>query len=321
MKEQLLILDGGGVGHDIEWPDFGALGDVTSHDQTPAAETAGRIAGATAVFTNKTVLTAEAINGAQNLRYIGCLATGFNHVDLEAARKRGVTVTNVPDYSSAAVAQHVFAMLLEFTNQVDLHDKAVQDGEWVKSKYFCFWKRPILELEGKTMGIVGFGNIGRRVAHLAEAFGMRVIAYAPRPKESPPYPGFAFASLEELFSQSDFISLHTPLTPENEGMVNKKLLGLMKKSAYIINTARGQLINESDLAEAVKNGQIAGAGLDVVRVEPMADDNILRGLPGVLITPHMAWASVEARTRLMRLVYENYQAFLNGKPLNVVNGL
>lgn len=321
MKEQIVILDGGGVGYDIKWPNFNDFGAVTRHDQSLEGEAAARMAEASAVFTNKTVLTAESINAAKNLKYIGCLATGFNHVDLEAASARGITVTNVPDYSSAAVAQHVFAMILEFTNQTSLHNKAVQDGEWVKSKYFCFWKEPIIELEGKTMGIVGFGNIGRRVAHLANAFGMRVVAYAPRPKEAPSYTDFAFVSLEELFTKADFISLHTPLTPETSGIVDKKLLGRMKKSAYIINTARGPLINEQDLAAAIKAGNIAGAGLDVVEREPMREDNPLRALPNVFITPHIAWASVEARTRLMQMVYDNYKAFLAGKAQNVVNKL
>lgn len=319
MKKQLIILDGGGIGYDVEWPDFGVFGALTRYDNTRPEEVAERIAAADAVFTNKVVLTAAHMAGAERLRYVGCLATGFNHVDIAAAAARGVTVTNVPDYSSAAVAQHVFALMLEFANNVALHDRAVRDGDWARSKYFCFWKKPILELEGKVMGVVGFGHIGRRVARLADAFGMRVMAYAPRPKEAPPYPGFAFVGLEDLFGQADYVSLHTPLTPETAGLVDKRLLGRMKKSAYLINTARGPLINEADLAEAVRGGKIAGAGLDVVTVEPMRDDNPLRGLENVIITPHIAWASVEARTRLLQVVLENYRAYLDGRPTNVVS--
>lgn len=319
MEKQIVILDGGGVGYDIEWPDFSAFGRVTRHDNSAPEQVAQRIREAAAIFTNKVELRAEQLETATKLKYIGALATGFNHIDMQAATRLGITVTNVPDYSSAAVAQHVFAMMLEFTNNVSLHDEAVQAGEWAKSKYFCFWKKPILELEGKTMGIVGFGHIGRRTAKLADAFGMRVIAYAPRPKDAPPYHGFSFVSLEKLFEQADFISLHTPLTPETTGMVNKNMLARMKKSAYIINTARGPLINEADLAEAIKAGSLAGAGLDVVEREPMRDDNPLHGLEKVRITPHIAWASVEARTRLMREVWNNYRSFLDGKPVNVVN--
>lgn len=320
MQKQIVILDGGGVGYDVEWPDFGEFGQVIRHDNTEPDRTAERISNADAIFTNKVMLRAEHFAAAPKLKYIGVLATGFNQVDLEAARAHGVTVSNVPDYSSAAVAQHVFALMLELSNNVSLHNLAVQNGEWGKCAYFCFWKKPVIELEGKVMGIVGFGNIGRRTARLADAFGMRVIAYAPRPKEAPPYPGFAFVSLEELFAQADFISLHTPLAPETKDLVNKNLLGRMKKSAFIINTARGPLINEADLAEAVKTGSIAGAGLDVVRREPMRDDNPLRGLENVIITPHIAWASVEARTRLLREAWNNYRNFLDGKPSNVVSG-
>lgn len=320
----IVILDGGGIGDDFDWPDFEALGAVTRYNNSAPGEIAGRIKDAEAVLTNKAVLTAKLIAGAQRLKYIGCLATGFNHVDIAAAAARGIPVTNVPDYSSAAVAQHVFALILHFTNGVDLHNRAVQNGEWSNSEYFCFWKQPIVELEGKTLGIVGFGNIGRRVAAIGAAFGMRVLAHAHRPPKdamaAPPYPGFSFAGLEEVFSEADFITLHTPLTPQTNGMVNSRLLARMKKSAYLINTARGPLVKGADLAAAIREGRIAGAGLDVVEVEPMPPDSPLLGLPGVVITPHIAWASVEARSRLMQGVYANLEAFLKGKPTNVVNG-
>lgn len=317
----IVILDGGGIGYDFDWPNFEALGALTRHDNSAPGELAERIKNAEAVLTNKAVLTAGHIAGAAKLKYIGCLATGFNHVDIKAAAERGIPVTNVPDYSSSAVAQHVFAMILHFTNGVTLHNQAVQDGEWSRSKYFCFWKQPVVELEGKTLGVVGFGNIGRRVAALGAAFGMRVLAYAPRPKAALPYAGFAFAELEQIFSQADFISLHAPLTPKNDGLVGGRLLGFMKKNAYLINTARGPLVNGAALAEAVRAGRIAGAALDVVETEPMPPDSPLLGLPNLIITPHIAWASVQARSRLMQGVYDNLQAFLQGKPTNVINGV
>ncbi len=317
MDHNIVLLDGGGVGYDIIWPDFSALGRYTRHDLTRPEEVIKRIARADIVLTNKVTLTREHIEASPALKYIGSIATGYNHIDVKAAAGRGITVTNVPNYSTDAVVQLVFSFMLEFTNHVVEHAKAVAEGEWINSKYFCFWKHPVIELAGKTMGVVGFGHIGRKVAEVANAFGMRVLAHTPRPKNAPPYPNFAFVGLQELFAQADFISLHCPLTPENTGMVNAALLGGMKKSAFLINTARGPLINEKDLAAAIKNNRLAGAGLDVVGVEPMLPSNPLLDLPGVLITPHYGWASVEARTRLMQEVFSNLQNYLEGRPVNI----
>lgn len=318
MKPNIILLDGGGVGYDIEWPDFASLGEYTRFDLTQPDEVAERIKNANVVLTNKVVITAEHINAAPNLKYIGSIATGFNHIDLDAAKAKGITVTNVPDYSTGAVAQLVFSMILEFTNKVSDHAKAVADGEWTRSKYFCFWKQPVLELAGKTIGIVGFGNIGKKVAEIASSFGMNILAYAPRPKAAPDVKNFSFGTLEDIFEKSDFITLHCPLTPENTDMVNSSLLSRMKNTAYLINTARGPLVNEEDLAAAIKKGQLAGAGLDVVKVEPMLSSNPLNGLSNVLITPHYGWASVEARTRLMQGVFKNLSNYLSGQPTNVI---
>lgn len=316
----VVMLDGGAVGDDFEWPDFGDFGSFTRYDLTRPDEVDERIKNAAIVLSNKVVLTSANISNAKKLKYVGCIATGYNHVDIQAAAERGVVVTNVPDYSSGAVAQHVMSLVLEFSNQPMLHNDAVHDGEWTRCKYFCFWKKPIMELEGKTLGIVGFGNIGRRLAHLGAAFGMRVLAYAPRPKKAPEIDNFAFVELDELFKESDFISLHTPLSPETERMVNAGRIALMKKSACIINTARGPLIDEEALAAALNAGRIGGAGLDVVSVEPMLMSNPLMKTPNTIITPHIAWASVEARSRLMRGVYANIRAFLDKKPVNVIRG-
>lgn len=319
MKQRIVLLDDICLGKDFAWPDFGLLGDFETHPGTTPDQVAERVKDAAVVLTNKVVITAEHIAASPLLKYVGCVATGYNHVDIGAAKERGVTVTNVPDYSTPAVMQHVFALILEFTNNTALHSGSVMNGDWAKSPGFCYWKSPIMELSGKTMGIIGFGHIGRKVGQVAEAFGMRVLAYSPRKKEAPEYGNFAFAGLEEIFRESDVISLHCPLTPENTGMVNKKLLSLMKKSAILINTARGPLVNEKDLAEALHNGDIGGAGLDVVAVEPMRTDNPLFKAPNCLITPHLAWASVESRSRLMQEVFNNIRAWQNGAPVNVVN--
>ncbi|MDL2285271.1 D-2-hydroxyacid dehydrogenase [Desulfovibrio sp. OttesenSCG-928-F07] len=319
MKNNIVVLDGGGVAYDITWPDFTTIGTYTLYDQTKPEEVNERIKNASIVLTNKVPLTAQNINNAPNLRYIGCIATGYNHVDIAEAKKHGIVVTNVPDYSTNAVSQLVFAFIMEFTNHAVEHANAVQQGEWANSKYFCFWKQPVIELAGKTMGIIGFGNIGRKVGQIASAFGMHVMAYSPRPKPAPAYAPFEFASIEDVFKKSDFISLHCPLTAENTGMVNANLLSKMKNSAYIINTARGPLINENDLINAVQSGQIAGAALDVVSVEPMDKNSPLCGVKNIMVTPHYAWASVEARTKLMQEVFNNTAAFLAGNSANVVN--
>ena len=320
-KSTLVFLDAGSVGRDIAWPDFSLFGEVVLHEYTEKERVIERIRDADFVFTNKVELRAEHIAAAPRLRYIGLLATGYNQVDLEAAAQRGVPVCNVPDYSSSAVVQHVFVLLFALASGLCGLTASVREGAWAGSRQFCYWEKPIVEVRDKSMGIVGFGDIGSAVGRVAHAFGMKVLAYAPRPKAAPGYAPFSFVSLEELFRQSDVLSLHCPLTPENTGMVNAALLGTMKRSAFLINTARGPLINEADLAEALREGRIAGAGLDVVSKEPMPDDNPLRTAPNCLITPHVAWAGVESRTRLMQGVFDNTQAFVQGRARNVKNGL
>jgi len=320
-SNKLVFLDTASVGDDIAWPDFSLFGEVVMYEDTGKDAVLERIKDADFVFTNKVVLRAEHIAEAPRLRYIGTIATGYNQVDSQAAAQRGIPVCNVPDYSSASVAQHVFTLLFALASDVCGLTASVRAGDWSKSKHFCYWHKPLVEMQNKTMGIVGFGDTGTKVAETAHCFGMSVLAYAPRPKKAPAYSPFAFVSLEGLFRQSDVVSLHCPLTPENTGMINASLLGLMKKSAFLINTARGPLVNEPELAAALRDGVIAGAGLDVVSREPMPDDNPLREAPNCLITPHVAWSSIEARNRLLAGVLDNVRAFVNGKPTNVKNGL
>ncbi|MDL2267976.1 D-2-hydroxyacid dehydrogenase [Desulfovibrio sp. OttesenSCG-928-G15] len=320
-KATIVFLDSSTMGEDFPEPDFSALGTYVPYPVTRPEQVVERIRDAEIVLTNKVCITAEHMAAAPKLAYIGTVATGYNQVDIAAAAKRGIPVCNVPDYSTHSVVQHVFTLLLALSSQVCELGRAVRGGEWSKKEIFCFWDKPSVELHGKTMGVVGFGDIGSHVAALAHAFGMKVLAHAPRPKPVPGYEPFAFVGLDELFARSDVVSLHCPLTPENTGMVNASLLRTMKPGAYLINTARGPLVNESDLAAALAEGTIAGAGLDVVCVEPMPDDNPLRLVPNCLITPHVAWSSIEARTRLMDDVKKNIRCFLDGKPVNVKNGL
>ncbi|MDR1489459.1 MAG: D-2-hydroxyacid dehydrogenase [Desulfovibrio sp.] len=318
---KLVFLDAGSIGDDFTWPDYSRFGEVVMHDLTLPDQTAERVKDATFILTNKVFISAKHIAAAKKLRFIGVLATGFNQVDIGAAAARGIPVCNVPDYSTNSVSQHVFTLaLLLCSRAVDLV-ASVRTGQWSKSVHFCYWDKPIIDLYGKTMGIVGFGNIGAAVARIAHGFGMNVLAYAPRPKPAPDFRPFAFAGIDELFRSSDVISLHCPLNAETRGMINASLLRLMKKTAFIVNTARGPLINEEDLLEALESESIAGAGLDVVSREPMADNNPLRFAKNCVITPHVAWCSVESRKFLMELVYDNIKAYVDGAPVNVVNGI
>lgn len=321
MNKKLVFLDSGSIGDDIIWPDFSVFGDPVYYDYTAKEDVTERMKDADFVFTNKVEIQAEDIAAAPRLSYIGVLATGYNQVDLKASAERGIPVCNVPDYASHSVVQHVFTLLFSLTSNACNLFSSVKAGQWSKSRQFSYWDKPIEELYNKTIGIVGFGDIGATVGRVAHCFGMNVLAYAPRPKKAPDYAPFAFVSLPELFSRSDVVSLHCPLTRENTGMINASLLGTMKKNAFLINTARGPLINEADLVAALRGGVIAGAGLDVVAREPMPDDSPLREAPNCLITPHVAWASVESRTRLMTGVFDNVQAFVNGSAKNVKNGL
>lgn len=320
-KPRIVFLDAGTIGEDIQWPDFAGLGEFVTYDQTLPHETLERAKDADMILTNKVLITREHINAAKNLRYIGLPATGYNVVDGEAAAERGIPVCNVPNYGSEAVSQHAFALMYALQSHICWFAQSVRNGDWSKSVHFCYWDKPIVGMHGKTLGIVGFGSIGAAVAKIGGGFGMNILAYNPRPKPAPDYPSFAFTDLDDLFRRSDIVSLHCPLTPDNEGMINAKVLRSMKKTAILINCSRGQLINDKDLLETLENGTIAGAGLDVVRQEPMPDDYPLRFAPNCIITPHVAWCTIESRTKLMRIVFDNIKGFLDGKPVNVCNGV
>lgn len=270
------------------------------------------------VLTNKTVLNHEQIKSLPKLRYIGVLATGYNIVDVAAAREQNVPVTNVPTYGTKSVAQMTLALLLELTQHVGHHAQTARAGRWTKSPDFCYWDFPLVELEGLTMGIVGYGRIGSAVGELAAAFGMRVLAHSARPPKRPA-PNALFVSLDELFTASDVISLHCPLTPETKHLVNAARLSQMKPSLFLINTSRGPLVDEQALADALNDGRIAGAGLDVLAVEPPRPENPLLKAKNCLVTPHIAWATRAARARLMETAVANLRAFLRGEPQNVVN--
>lgn len=289
------------------------------YESTPGDKVIERSLDADILVTNKVPVDRALIEKLPKLKFIAVLATGFNIIDCEAAKEHGIIVSNIPAYSTDGVAQLVFAFLLELTNQVGLHSESVNDGEWSRSPYFCYWKTPLVELRGKVFGIVGFGKIGSAVAGIANAFGMKVKAYSPHTKT---YTGFGkvdFVSLDEVIETSDVISLHCPLTKETNGLVNAAFLNRMKKTAYLINTSRGPVVNEADLRNALESGTIAGAGVDVLSSEPPKEDNPLIGAKNCFITPHIAWASLEARTRLMNIFKDNVKGFVSGKPINVVN--
>lgn len=304
---------------DNSWDEIAKLGAFTCFDRTPVEQIVERARDADIILTNKAPLLAATINQLPKLKFISVTATGYNIVDIHAARERGIPVANVPVYATDTVAEFVMAVLLNFYYQPQFHSDLVKQGEWARSKDFCFWRTPLSELAGRTIGIVGFGRIGQRVGELATAFKMRVLANSRSRAQLPSYP-VEWREIPELFAESDVVTLHCPLTPENTGMVNATLLARMKKTAYLINTARGALINERDLAAALQQGRIAGAALDVVSGEPITPDNPLLTAPNVTITPHIAWAAIEARRRLMRVTAQNVAAFLSGKPVNVVNG-
>lgn len=320
---RIVVLDGHTLNPgDNPWTGVAALGDLTVFERTPAALVVERAAAADVVITNKTVLDRTAIAALERMRFISVLATGFNVVDGDAARERGIPVSNVPEYGSDSVAQHAFALLLELANGVGVHSSAVHAGEWSRSVDFCFWLRTPIELSGRTAGVVGFGRIGRRFAEIAHAFGMRVLATPSRTEpEPPPYEPFAWADVETIFAEADVVSLHCPLTATNERFVDAQLLRRMRPGAFLLNTARGALIDEPALAEALREGRLGGAGLDVVAAEPMPADHPLRGAPNCIITPHIAWASLAARRRMMRTTEDNVRAFLAGTPIHVVNGV
>ncbi len=318
MSDSLVILDAFTANPgDLTWAALEALAPCTVYDRTAESEIVERAAGATLVLTNKTPLSDGSIAALPRLSYVGVLATGYNVVDVRAAQARGVTVTNVPGYGAPSVAQTVFALLLELTHGAGHHAGAVRAGRWSACPDFCFWDQPLVELAGRTMGIVGYGQIGRAVARIATAFGMHVIAV--RRDGLPGREGeVAFVTMDALFRRADVVSLHCPLTADTHGLVNAARLDSMKPSAFLINTGRGALIAESDLAAALDTGRIAGAALDVLSTEPPPNDHPMLRAKNCIITPHFAWATREARARLIAIAAQNLQAFLAGHPQNVV---
>lgn len=302
---------------DLSWDEFAALGDLTVYDRTAQEDAAARIGDAEVVFINKVRLTDEIFAACPNLKLVSILATGYNIVDLAAAKRRGITVCNVPGYSTRAVVQMTFALLLEICQQVGLHSGAVHTGRWQTCPDFCFWDRPLIELDGKTMGIVGYGAIGSAVGTVAQALGMKLLVTARHEKPVPE--GARFVSLPELLAQSDVVSLHCPQTAENARMIDAGALAQMKDGAILLNTARGGLLDEQAVADALRSGKLLAAGMDVVSAEPIRADNPLLTAPNCFLTPHIAWAPLETRRRLQTISAENLRAFLAGKPQNVVN--
>lgn len=300
---------------DLSWAWLEKLGDTVIYDRTPVELIPERVADCEIIITNKTPLRRNILENLPKLKYVGLLSTGYNIVDWEYCRDRGIPVCNIPSYSTNAVAQLTFALILEHANAVALHSNSVMHGEWCECEHFCYQKAPIFELGGKTLGIIGFGKIGKAVAKIALAFGMNVLASTNHPV---PFEGVKFVERDELIRQSDFISIHCPLTPETEGMVNSEFIKKMKNTAFLINTSRGQVIDEKALAEALNDGKIAGAGLDVLSSEPPERDNPLLGAKNCFITPHIAWAGYETRVRLMDICRSNVEAFLSGKAQNCV---
>lgn len=318
---KLVILDGYTENPgDLSWEWLNGLVDeYIVYDRTAPDDVFERSKDADILVTNKTVLTGEMLEKLPKLKFISTLSTGYNVIDTDKARERGVPVSNIPAYSTDAVAQLVFALLLELTNHVAVHDNSVKNGEWTSCEHFCYTKTPLCELRDKTFGIVGFGKIGSAVAKIALAFGMKVKAYSPNTRTFDGVGTVEFTSLEDVIRSSDVISLHCPLTEKTDGLVNMEFLRKMKKNAFLINTSRGPVINESDLKKALDEGIIAGAGVDVLSTEPPKADNPLLHTDRCIITPHIAWASFEARTRLMGIFRDNVKAFLEGEPINLVN--
>jgi len=300
---------------DLSWESIASLGQLTVYDRTPAELIVQRCKDADIVLTNKVPLTAATLEQLPRLKMIAVTATGYNIIDTETARAKNIVVCNVPAYGTASVAQHTFALLLELTNRVGQHARSVSEGKWLHSEDWCFTEGPIIELEGKILGIIGYGNIGQRVGLIGQAFGMKVIYYSPMIK---PWTPDEPADLPTLFSTSDVVTLHCPLTPTNHEFVNKDLLKLMKPTAFLLNTARGQLIQEQDLADALNEGRLAGAALDVLSKEPPVATNPLLTARNCILTPHNAWISREARTRIMEVTTANVRAFLDGQPINKV---
>lgn len=305
MCMKIVILDGITVTQkDLRWDDLSAIGELEVHDRTDEAQTIRAIGDAEAVFTSKCHINAEVMDACPSLKFIGVLATGYDNIEIKAAKERGIAVCNVPSYSTDSVAQHAFALILEITNRVGLNNDAVQSGEWSRSKDYCLSKNSIIQLAGKSLGIIGYGNIGRKVAAIAEAFGMKVNVYSRD---------------RQTALKSDVVTIHCPATEENKGFINKDFIAQMKDGAILINTARGVLVNERDLADALRSGKLSAAAVDVLGGEPPRDDNPLIGAPNIFITPHIAWSSAEARKTICRVSAQNLKSFMEGGRLNRVD--
>lgn len=318
---KIVVLDGFTLNPgDLSWDAFKELGDIVVHERTDISEIVERVGDAKHILINKTPMTREILMQLPNVEYIGVLATGYNVVDVEVAKKLGIKVTNIPTYGTTAVAQFTFALLLEMCHHVWNHSAAVKNGAWNTCPDFCFWNYPLIELAGKKMGIIGMGRIGQTTARIANAFGLEVLAYDAYPNMELENDLLRYVELDDLFAESDVISLHCPLFESTKGIINKDNIAKMKDSVMLINTSRGPLIVEKDLAEALKSGKVAGAAVDVLSVEPPVADNPLLTAPNMIITPHIAWAPKESRARLMQIAVDNLAAYVNGQPVNVVNG-
>lgn len=314
---KIVILEAATVSkNDVSFEEIYRLGEVREYPLTPVDKIVEYVGDAEAVLCNKTPFTAEVLEACPNLKYIGLCATGYNNIDVAAATRLGITVCNAPAYSNAAVAQQVFSFILRYTNRTSAYNRFVHNGGWIRSETFSAFEYPITELAGKTLGIIGYGRIGRQVAKIAHAFDMNVIVNTRTAKQDS---SVKFVGLKELLAKSDIITLHCPLTDETNGLIELDALKLCKPSAIIINTSRGAVINEADLAYALENDIIAGAGLDVLCEEPMSADNPLLNAKNCIITPHIAWAPIDTRKRLITIVADNLSAFINGKPINTVN--
>ncbi len=317
---KIVVLDGYTLNPgDITWDGFKKLGELVCYDRTPADKILERIADADVVITNKTPITRATIEAKPNLKYVGVLATGYNVVDVAAAREKGIPVTNIPTYGTTAVAQYVFALLLEICHHVGHHAETVKTGRWAKSEDFCYWDYPLIELANKTIGIVGFGRIGQNTAKIAVAFGMKVLAFDEHVNKELETADIKYASLDDVLAKSDVISLHVPLFDSTNGMINKDSIAKMKDGVIIINTSRGPLVKDADMVAALKSGKVYAYGTDVVSVEPIPADNPLPAVENAIVTPHIAWAPKAARERLMNIAVDNLAAFVKGQPINVVN--
>ena len=319
----IVVLDGYCLNPgDLNWDGLNALGECTVYDRTSLTdmeEVIARIGDADVVYTNKTPMPKEVFERCPNIRFVGVLATGYNVVDVNAAKEKGIPVANIPTYGTASVGQFAIALLLEICHHIGHHNKAVHEGKWEHNPDWCFWDYPLIELDGKTMGIIGYGRIGQATGRIAQALGMKVLAYDSYHNPALENENCRYADLDEVLAQSDVIALHCPLFPETEGIVNKENIAKMKDGVIILNNSRGPLIVEQDLADALNSGKVAAAGLDVVSTEPIKGDNPLLGAKNCIITPHISWAPKESRQRLIDIAVNNLKAYLDGKPVNVVN--